>query len=354
MPKKISVVMPCYNVEKYIDKCMNSLIYQTIGIDNLEIICVNDASTDSTLSILRSYEEKYPNSILLIDLSENQRQGGARNIGIQYSTGEFVSFCDSDDWANLQLYEKAYAKAIEYNADIVCYDRFDFVEDEQFNPVTTHTGRDSRMLIIDNDEKRRYLLENVISERFFNCTCNNKIYKRELLEESKVFFPSHCVLEEALFVYPLYFYTKRFYVLEERLYFYRYNPAGTMVSTLSNLNKWLDHVKVHLLLFAELEKRDLLRKFHDEIELYFLWNLYVETIGFIFRYTNNFPMDLYEYLRESTISCFPNYKENSYINKPEYEELKDSLFSLSTKLNQEQLNNLKSTWITLKSLRDKR
>lgn len=354
MPIKISVILPCYNVEKYINKCLDTLINQTIGLNNLELICVNDASTDSTLSILKSYEQQYPNSFIIIDLPENQRQGGARNIGMQYATGEYISFFDSDDWCDLQLYERTYQKAIEFDCDIVYFNRFDFVQDENFVPRDTNTGLSSRLITINNDLERINFLESIISEQFLDCCCSNKLYKRDFLLQTNVFFPSHCVLEEALFVYPLYFYTKRFYVLEEKLYFYRYNPSGTMNGTLKNMYKWLDHVKIHLLLFEELTKRNLLTKYHDEIELYFLWNLYIETIGYIFRYTNHFPMDLYNYLREVTIKCFPNFFINPYINRPEYKELKESLYSLTTKLNQEQLNNLKSTWITLQSLRDKK
>jgi glycosyltransferase involved in cell wall biosynthesis len=351
MPKKVSIIMPCYNVVKYIDKSMNSLLNQTIGIDNIEIICVNDASTDDTLQILKDYEMKYPETILLIDLPENQKQGGARNIGLQYASGEYVCFCDADDWASTMLCERAYEKAIENDAEVVCYDRFDFVEDDNFVPETIYTGRVSRLLLIDSDEKRKYLLENVISERFFNCTCNNKLYKKSFLEESKVYFPSHCVLEEALFVYPIYFYMKRFYVLEEKLYYYRYNPAGTMVNTLKSINKWLDHVKVHIMLFDEMQKRGLLAKYHDEIELYFLWNLYIETIGFIFRYTDHFPMDIYESLRDTVKTCFPNYHMNSYINKPEYEEFSKALHSITVKHSQEELDKLKDSWITLEDYR---
>lgn len=164
---------------------------------------------------------------------------------------------------------------------------------------------------------RQNLLKNIISERFLECSCRNKIYKRDFIVATNVSFPNHCVLEEPLFVYPLYFYTERFYISEERLYYYRYNPTDTTIGTLKHSSKWLDHIKVHLLLFDELSNRRLLNRFHDEIELYFLWNLYIETIGFIFRHTNNFPLDLYNCLRECTLNCFPNYQNNIYVNTPE-------------------------------------
>lgn len=105
MSKKISVIVPCYNVEKYIDRCVKSIVNQTIGIENLEVIFVNDASTDHTLSKLQEWESRYPDDIMVITYDENLRQGGARNLGLQYASCEYIGFVDSDDWVELDMYE---------------------------------------------------------------------------------------------------------------------------------------------------------------------------------------------------------------------------------------------------------
>jgi glycosyltransferase involved in cell wall biosynthesis len=97
MSDKVSVIIPCYNVEKYIERCLESLERQTIGIGHMEIICVDDASSDGTEDILRSWEKKYPGSIKVVLSERNNRQGAARNIGMQYASGDWVSFVDSDD-----------------------------------------------------------------------------------------------------------------------------------------------------------------------------------------------------------------------------------------------------------------
>lgn len=82
--KKVSVVIPCYNAAGYLDKCIEQLLNQTIGIDNIEIILVDDASTDGeeTRNLIRKYEEQFPNTVLAVFLAENMRQGGARNAGV--------------------------------------------------------------------------------------------------------------------------------------------------------------------------------------------------------------------------------------------------------------------------------
>ena len=98
--KKVSVIIPCYNAVKWLPKCFMSLVGQSIGIDNLELIFVNDASTDDgqTWNMLNEIEKAYPESIIIIDLPHNRRQGGARNEGLKYASGEYIAFVDADDW----------------------------------------------------------------------------------------------------------------------------------------------------------------------------------------------------------------------------------------------------------------
>lgn len=97
---KISVIIPYHNVEQYIDRTLSSLSSQTIGVENLEIICVDDASTDNIWEHLLAWEQKYPENILLVQCEENGRQGRARNIGLSHATDEWIAFIDSDDWMN--------------------------------------------------------------------------------------------------------------------------------------------------------------------------------------------------------------------------------------------------------------
>ena len=112
---KVSIIVPVYNVEKYLEKCLDSLVMQTLK--DTEIIVVNDGSTDSSSEIIKKYEEKYENI-----KSYSKKNGGlsdARNYGLKYVTGEYVAFLDSDDYVDKTLYEKMYNKAIEEKADYV-------------------------------------------------------------------------------------------------------------------------------------------------------------------------------------------------------------------------------------------
>ena len=108
--KKISVIIPCYNAQAYIPRCLHSIFSQTIGMETLEIILVNDASTDHTLDILLQFENKFPDSVIVVNLEQNIRQGGARNVGLSYASGEYVAFLDADDWIHPDFYSTLYSE----------------------------------------------------------------------------------------------------------------------------------------------------------------------------------------------------------------------------------------------------
>lgn len=113
---KVSIVVPVYNVAQYLECCLESLINQTLK--DIEIICVNDASTDNSLEILKSYVSK-DNRIKLINFEENKGVSIARNTGIKLAQGEYIGFVDSDDWIDLDFLNQLYMKAISTNADVI-------------------------------------------------------------------------------------------------------------------------------------------------------------------------------------------------------------------------------------------
>jgi glycosyltransferase involved in cell wall biosynthesis len=116
MRKKISVIVPCFNVEEYLEDCLNSLVKQTI-FDDLEIVCIDDGSTDSTLKILEQYKFKYSNIIVVSQ--DNQGQSSARNAGLKLATGKYIGFIDSDDIINEVYYENLVETIEKHQADLV-------------------------------------------------------------------------------------------------------------------------------------------------------------------------------------------------------------------------------------------
>ncbi len=132
---KVSVIVPVYNVEKYLEECIESLINQTLT--DIEIICINDGSTDNSLKILEELQKK-DNRIKIIN-QKNSGVSSARNNGIENATGEYIGFVDSDDWIDSDYYEKLYNTAKKYNSDIAAGDmyrrnkkRFNYEKEELF------------------------------------------------------------------------------------------------------------------------------------------------------------------------------------------------------------------------------
>lgn len=121
---KVTIIVPVFNVENYLRQALDSLINQTLS--DIEIICVNDGSTDNSLSILEEYAAS--DSRFKIINQENQGQGTARNNAIKYANGEYLAFVDPDDWVELNAFEKMYNKAKKFNADLIEFSFFQYKE----------------------------------------------------------------------------------------------------------------------------------------------------------------------------------------------------------------------------------
>ena len=132
---KVSVIIPAYNTEAYMEQCLESLLQQTLK--DIEIIVVDDGSSDNTLSILRKYEQQYPKKVHVFH-KENGGQASARNLALQHAKGEYLGFVDSDDWIDKEMYEEMYQKAVDEDADVVVCDMVDHYSDYQ---IYHHSSR---------------------------------------------------------------------------------------------------------------------------------------------------------------------------------------------------------------------
>ncbi len=306
MDKKISIILPCYNVSKYLDRCFNSLMAQTIGIDSLELIFVDDCSTDDTWDKLVGLERKAPESVMIIHSDENGRQGKARNIGLSYASAPYIGFVDSDDWVEPDMFEKLYNIAISYDSDIVyCSNWRDYGYGEQVLPPR-QTGQESREFLIDTVEKRKTLL--ACSSLGFGVW--DKLFKKSFLLDNNIYFPENLAYEDHFFSILLYFYAKKIYVLEERLYHYFINPNSTVL--LPNASYHFDILTVDSMLWSECEARGLLSDYRQELEYQFLSLCYLAAMKMMALRLNNPPYDFFMRLKEETLLRVPNYHNNPY------------------------------------------
>ena len=138
MQPKVSVVIPVYNCEAFLPECIDSLLAQTL--EDIELIFVCDASPDDSLAILRRYEEK-DSRIRVIAFEQNRGVSAARNAGIEAAAGEYIGFCDSDDWVEPQMFERLYGAAKQHEADIsFCRVYKDYAHKTENVPLGFSTG----------------------------------------------------------------------------------------------------------------------------------------------------------------------------------------------------------------------
>lgn len=274
--KKISVIIPCYNSVKWLPKCFMSLVEQSIGIDNLELIFVNDASTDDgqTWDMLKEMEKAYPESIIIIDLPYNRRQGGARNEGLKYASGEYIAFVDSDDWIEEVLYEKAYLKAKEKDADIVQFN-YNYYFDNVGIVCNKNEMKDEYIEIKCADDRKNML----IMEKF-TYGCWNKLYKRSMVINANTAFAENVIYEEPLFVYPLLFYANKLVKMSDKLYIYRQNNYGTMRNDMKAVETLFQHTQVQLMVWEFMKNTSYFKEYYEEIKLYFLHTYLYEILDF--------------------------------------------------------------------------
>lgn len=303
--KLISVIVPCYNVEKYIDRCIRSLVRQTIGIKKLKLIFVDDASEDNTWNKLKVWERRFPDSIVLISLPENIRQGGARNEGLKYADTQYIGFVDADDWIEETMYQKLYAKADEYSCDVVCCQ---YIRDHGCTDFPKRLEGEDRYIKIENEEDRRQFM----IAKGFGVTCS-RLLKRSLIEESKVRFPEKVAYEDNYFMSIINMYAKYYYVMQDVLYHYFINMESTILK--KNSLHHLDRIKIELMKINTYKELGVFYTYKNEFEFNFIRLYYLNTMNILLLRFDNFPDHIYEELKNTVLSLFPDYKNNPYLNK---------------------------------------
>ena len=204
----ISVIMPVFNNEKYLSICLNSIIYQSLK--NIEIICINDGSTDNSLNILKDYQKR-DNRIIILS-QENKGSGIARNKGIEKSKGKYISFIDSDDmYPNNYTLELLYQKSIQNNA-LICGGSLNKL---RVNNNTYNISISSENYRSDKEGMIKY------SEFQFDFGYLRFLYKAKLLKDNKIYFPNYSRYQDPPFFIKAMAKAKKFYAINNSTYLYR-------------------------------------------------------------------------------------------------------------------------------------
>lgn len=259
---KISVIIPIYNMEKYLNRCLDSIVNQTYK--NLEIICVNDGSKDSSLDILNAYKSN-DSRIVVID-KENGGLSSARNAGFEVATSEWISFVDSDDWLDLNTFEEV-SKYFEKNPDVICFG--------------THMQGDTSEEMLRRDEE----YYSIKHEGFVKLTDDirlttdvatwNKIYKKSIIDKYSLRFPVGKHYEDFPFYWEYIFESKTAYYIKDKFYNYLRRPDSIMANTFKKTsNKVLDHLYAVEIIYDYLKGRNILEEHIETLAEIFVTCLY--------------------------------------------------------------------------------
>lgn len=203
---KVSIIIPVFNVAKFLPRCLDSLINQTLK--DIEIICINDGSTDNGLEILKNYAKK--DSRIQIINKENEGVSCARNDGMQIAQGEYTGFVDSDDWIDLDFYEKLYSSAKKYNADIAIAS----IKRSEKNKK----NRD--LFLIEKEEIREDAEDKINHNTQMGYYVWNRIYKASELKKHNIIFEPERNHEDICFTAQALIKLKRTVYVPNTYYYY--------------------------------------------------------------------------------------------------------------------------------------
>ncbi|MBE7704793.1 MAG: glycosyltransferase [Cyanobacteria bacterium SIG29] len=231
---KVSVILPVYNVGKYLRQALDSLINQTLK--DIEIICVNDGSTDDSYEILEEYKEK--DSRIKVIHKENKGTGAARNDGLRLATGECIGFVDPDDWVKPNMFERLYSLIKEKDLDIAMCMPDGYDEKNGVNAPFPY--------FVDAN------FENIIDDRIFNwrdlspfsypmCVWN-KLYTKKLFDEHNIEFAEGLDFEDHKVIFGTLLTAQKMFFIREKLYVYRFNREGSVLT--DNNRRLIDHIEI--------------------------------------------------------------------------------------------------------------
>ncbi|WP_407432353.1 glycosyltransferase family 2 protein [Methanobrevibacter sp.] len=221
---KVSIIIPSFNTGKYISQCLDSVVNQTLK--DIEIICIDNHSTDNTLNILKEYAKR-DSRIKIISFNENNGAAASRNIGIENATGEYIGFVDSDDYIHLEMFEKLYDAAISKDLDM-CMCKISTFEDgtgvlnDDIWYFALNCFNQLKKEVFNHHDTKEFMGE-------ISVTVYNKIYRASMIRKNQIRFPMTPVFEDEVFFYDTYLHSQRVSVIPHNLYYYRTNREGSIV-----------------------------------------------------------------------------------------------------------------------------
>ena len=256
---KVSVIIPVYNVEQYLNKCLDSVTNQTFK--NIEIICINDCSTDNSLNVLKNFASK-DSRIKIIDLNQNKGVSNARNSGLDFAQGEYVYLMDSDDWLDDNYLEIMVQKIEEVNSNILINANF----------VNEYTDKQKKLYSkFDFLRKDFEIIDSKIVQRFFPPVIWTRLYKKTYIDKYNFRFPQiKCGAEDIYFAYACDLMQEKSYIFKGPYHHYFQHSSSAM----HKKERGYYYFESFKLLYCFLNKQNINL---DDIKLFFVESLIIDT-----------------------------------------------------------------------------
>lgn len=287
---KVSIIVPFYNVENYIEKCLQSLVNQTL--EDIEILLVNDGSKDKTEAIAKQFVEKYPNKIIYLE-KENGGLSDARNYAIPHAKGEYIAFLDSDDYVEINMYEEMYNKAKKEDLDYV---ECDFLWEY---PDKTLESKGKQY----SNRKEMFIHTRVVAW--------NKLIKREIVQDNHLEFPKGYRYEDVEFFYKLLPFIHHYGIVQKP--FIHYVQRENSISNVQNTRtKEIIDVLGHVMEYYK--ANNLFEEYKEEIEyIYARYILCSSMLRMVMIENKKERKEIINFAWKSLNTQFPNWKKNPYL-----------------------------------------
>lgn len=292
----VSIIVPVYNVEKYLKKCLDSLVKQSYS--NIEIIIVNDGSLDDSKAIIKKYYQKYPQLIKSYE-KENGGLSDARNYGLKKAQGKYLTFIDSDDYIASDYIEKMYKAIKKNNSDVVICNYYT-VKDKQKKIEKNYIPNQVGNLAIDKNQL------------FNSWAVWNKMFSQKIIKDNNLLFSKGVIYEDMRFTLKVLLKANKISYVDEALYYYIYRQNSIMNS--QNLEKNKDILKGFEDIISYYQKENAYGEFKEEIEFLAIKHILIYALVRVIKTSTNkeIKTNILPYLNYLNTN-FPNYKENKYL-----------------------------------------
>lgn len=287
--KLVSIIIPCYNVSSYLNKCLDSVLNSTLK--DIEVIAINDGSKDNTLDILKSYKDK---RLVIID-KKNEGVAMARNDGLAIARGEYIAFLDSDDYVDIHMYEDMYKKAIANDLDMVaCDTNIVYMDHSDIIPSLIDDKKSNKDLMIDA-----------------YAVIWNKLYKASIIKDLR-FSQGINLCEDVEFLYKVYARLNKIGGIAKPYYNY-VQREGSLTYVYDSKIYHIIHAMDNII--AYYKDNNIYDLYKDELEYTYIRYSFATFIKRLSKTKDKAAFNKgYKFVKDKVHSLFPHYRKNKYLN----------------------------------------